>query len=80
MAEARTQAVKDAMARAQTLAKAAGVTLGPILSIQESGALMSQPTIMMQAAFKTMAPAPPAPLAVGEQGVTAHVSITWEIQ
>ncbi len=80
MAEARTQAVKDAMARAQTLAKAAGVTLGPILSIQESGALMPQP-MMMQAAFRTMAaPAPPPPLAVGEQSVTAHVSITWEIQ
>ncbi|HEY4125504.1 MAG TPA: SIMPL domain-containing protein, partial [Rhizomicrobium sp.] len=79
MQEARTDAVKDALAKAQTLAKAAGVTLGPIISIQEGGAVLPQP-VMMRADFKAMAAPAPSPVAAGEQSVTANVSITWEIQ
>ena len=37
LAQARAAAVKDAIDRAQTYAKAAGVTLGPIQSMSESG-------------------------------------------
>jgi uncharacterized protein YggE len=78
MAQAREDAVKDAMAKARTLAKAAGVTLGPILSIQEGGGIAPRP-VMMQAEFKAMAAAP-SPVAAGEQSVRANVSISWEIQ
>ena len=75
--QAREAAVKDASLRAQTFAKAAGVTLGPILSIQEGG---SEPPRPMYRAMAMMAPAPPPPIAGGEQNVSADVTITWAIQ
>ena len=76
LAKAREEAVKDATARAQTLATAAGVTLGPIISIGEGGAEYSppQPLGRMMLAAKT-----PTPIASGEESVSASVSITWEI-
>jgi uncharacterized protein YggE len=80
MAQARQEAVKDAMAKAQTLAKAAGVSLGPILSIGEGGGMGPQPMYERALKVSAMAAAPPTPMAAGEQTVTANVSITWEIQ
>jgi len=77
MMQARADAVADATARAQTLARAAGVTLGPIVSISESG--YSPPRPMYRMAAMAGAPAP-TPIAAGEQSVTAGVSITWSIR
>ena len=76
LAKAREEAVKDATARAQTLAAASGVTLGPILSIGEGGGY-APPQPMYRMAMT--AAAPPPPVAGGEEAVTASVSITWEI-
>ncbi|HET7085908.1 MAG TPA: SIMPL domain-containing protein [Rhizomicrobium sp.] len=72
--KARAQAVADARARAETYAKAAGVSLGAILSISESGGEPPRPMFRMAA----MAAAP-TPVAAGEQSVTADVSVVWEI-
>ncbi len=74
--------MKDATAKAQTLAKAAGVTLGPIVSINEGGSYAPQPMYQKLAvtAFKRADAAPPPPVAAGEQSITANVSIVWEIQ
>jgi len=47
--QARAEAVGDARTRAETYAKAAGVTLGPILSISEGGAALA-PQPMYRAA------------------------------
>ncbi|HTO39374.1 MAG TPA: SIMPL domain-containing protein [Rhizomicrobium sp.] len=80
LAQARTAAVNDAVAKAQTLAKAAGVTLGPILSIQEGGSDAPMPRPMMMRADMMKVASAPTSIAAGEQSVTAHVSITWEIQ
>jgi hypothetical protein len=77
LAKAREAAVKDAMARAETLARAAGVSLGPITSISESGGY-SQPQPMYKMAMSANA-APSTPVAGGEQSVSASVSMTWEI-
>lgn len=77
LAKAREAAVKDAMARAETLAHAAGVSLGPITSISENGGY-SPPQPMYRMAMSANA-APPTPVAGGEQSVSASVSITWEI-
>jgi len=76
LAQARAAAVADAIAKAQVLAKAAGVTLGPITSISEGG--YEPPRLML----KTMAmnAASSVPMAAGEQSVTAGVSITWGIR
>ncbi len=78
LAKAREEAVKDATARAQTLAAAAGVALGPVISISEGGGYTSGPQPMYRLAM-TAAPAPPPPVAGGEEAVSASVSITWEI-
>jgi uncharacterized protein YggE len=77
MAEARAQAVVDAVARAQTLAHAAGVTLGPITSIGESG--YSEPRPMYRMAAMEVSARAPTPIAAGEESVTAGVTITWAI-
>jgi uncharacterized protein YggE len=77
LAKAREEAVKDATARAQTLASAAGVALGPIVSISEGGGY-SPPQPMYRMAVTATA-APPPPVAAGEETVSASVSITWEI-
>ncbi len=73
--KARAGAIADARARAEIYAKAAGVTLGPILSISEGGA--SEPPRPM---YRMMAmAAAPTPVAAGQQSVTADVSVVWEI-
>jgi uncharacterized protein YggE len=77
LAEAREAAVADAIARAQTYAKAAGVALGSILSIQESGAEAPMlPMMRVRFAGKESS----TPVAPGEQDVSANVTITWEIK
>jgi len=76
LTKAREEAVKDATARAQTLAAAAGVTLGPILSIGEGGADYAPPQPMGRLLMSAKAP---TPIASGEESVSANVSITWEI-
>ena len=72
---ARIQAIADARARAETYAKAAGVSLGAIVSISEGAAETPRPMYRMEAVFA----APPPPVAAGEQSVTADVSLVWEI-
>ena len=66
----------DARAKAETYAKAAGVSLGPILSISENDGQGPRPvyhgTPMARAAKAV-------PVAAGEESVTAEVSIVWEI-
>jgi len=73
--KARADAIADARARAETYAKAAGVSLGAILSISEGGG--GEPPRPM---YKVMAmSAAPTPVAAGQQSVTADVSVVWEI-
>ena len=79
MRDAREDAVKDAVAKAQTLAKSAGVTLGPIISISEGGGYQPMPVFAKAMRMDAVA-APPPPVAPGEQSLTVNVSITWEIQ
>jgi uncharacterized protein YggE len=79
MRDAREDAVKDAVAKAQTLAKSAGVTLGPIISISEGSGYQPMPVFAKAMRMDAVA-APPPPVAPGEQSLTVNVSITWEIQ
>ena len=75
MDEARQRAVADAMDRAKLLAAAAGVTLGPVLSIDEHGggsvAPMAEMAMRMSAAS--------APVAAGELSITANVAMVFAI-
>ena len=73
---ARSLAVADAIAKARTLAMAAGVNLGPLLSIQEGSAI--RPVPMFARAALAAAPAPP-PIAAGEESVSVNVTMTYGI-
>lgn len=74
--EARRAAVADARARATLLTEAAGVRLGRILSISESGGLGGpQPMYRMEMA----AGATPVPVAEGSLDITAQVTIVWAL-
>lgn len=76
LTEARGDAVADARAKAETYAKAAGVSLGPILSITENQNSGPRPVYAAMA----MVRAPKAvPVAAGEESVNAEVAIVWEI-
>jgi uncharacterized protein YggE len=79
LGRAREAAVKDAVRRAETIARAAGVTLGPILAISESGSAVPFADKRMFRALAGNAAAPQTPIAAGEDSVSASVSITWEI-
>lgn len=76
LAKAREEAVKNAREKAETYARAAGVRLGPIQTIGETGAAPPQPVRMM--AMKASAEA--VPVAAGEQTVSASVTISWQIR
>jgi hypothetical protein len=72
--EARKEAVADARARAELLATAAGVKLGRVISISD-GSMPSGPMPMFRADAAAMA----VPIASGELGLSASVTIFYEI-
>lgn len=72
--EARKRAVADAKARAELLTGAAGVTVGPIMTINESSG--NVPPIPM---FRMEAAADAVPVAAGQVSTGVSVTITWEI-
>lgn len=74
MNDAREEAVADARAKAQLLASAAGVTLGRVMSISE-GYAPTEPMPM----FRAEASSAPVPVAGGELGLTASVTVFYEI-
>ncbi|KZL21545.1 26 kDa periplasmic immunogenic protein precursor [Pseudovibrio axinellae] len=75
--EARKDAVKDARAKAETYAKAAGVSLGKVLHISEAGYNPAPyPEMRMMSAPK-MDGAPP--IAAGQEKLTSSVTITYEL-
>lgn len=73
--EARASAVRDARSKAETLAKAAEVTLGPVLTINEGGGSIA-PAPMMRGA---MMEASAVPIAEGEVDVRVTVSVAYGI-
>ncbi|MHC0054858.1 SIMPL domain-containing protein [Actibacterium sp. D379-3] len=71
---ARKAAVADAMRKAQLYAAAAGLELGPVLSISEAGAPAPAP-FMMEAARSSVA----APVEGGEVSLSASVTMVFGI-
>ena len=72
--EARRRAVEDAMAKAQLLAGAAGVSLGPVLSMSEPGGRPG-PMRMEMDAVRSVS----VPVAAGEVSISAVVSMVFAI-
>ncbi|MGC1428305.1 MAG: SIMPL domain-containing protein [Albidovulum sp.] len=76
--EARTRAVADAARKAELYAKAAGVTLGPILSIREAGSDPAPiPMMMAEASF---AKGGDVPVSGGELDIRAGITIVYRLQ
>ncbi|MBU2961796.1 SIMPL domain-containing protein [Citreicella sp. C3M06] len=73
MDAARRDAVADAMARARVLAEAAGVTLGPIVTIAEGGSYEAPSPKMDMARVMS------APVAAGEQSLSASVTVVFAL-
>jgi len=73
-ARAREDAVADARRRAEALARAAGVALGPVLSISEGASAAPRP---MAARMMSMSAGPP--VEAGELAENAQVEIVYEI-
>jgi uncharacterized protein YggE len=77
--QARTQAVKDAMAKAQTLATAAGVKLGKITSITEN--VSPTPIPFQRAALALGAGGGgPGPVESGQTEITVNVEMHFQIE
>ncbi|MEJ0027250.1 MAG: SIMPL domain-containing protein [Rhizomicrobium sp.] len=76
---AREAAIADALKRAQTYAKAAGATVGAVLSIQENGTESPRPMFRVRA-LAGLAAAAPTPTAAGELSVTANVTVVFELK
>lgn len=77
--EARRLAVADARRKAELYAQAAGVTLGQIMSINESGGFQPQPMQKFARAARLEA-ADAVPVQAGEQALSMTVNIAWEIK
>lgn len=77
LAEARKQAMADAIARAETYAEAAGVALGRVLSINENSGPRPVPMIARMRAEDAAAA---VPIEAGEQSIQAQVQVTWELR
>ena len=78
--EARKRAVSRAIAKAKLLAEAAGVNLGPIMTMSESGGPRPPQPVARGRAFAAEAADAPVPVARGEQEISATVNITWMLQ
>ena len=73
-AEARAAAVRDAMEKAAQLSAAAGVGLGPVLSLSEGGQNAPRPEMFAAARSADV------PIAAGELVVTSRVSMSFSLE
>ena len=82
-AQARALAVKNAEAKAQTLAEASGVTLGKPITITETSHAAGPPIAYAEAAEFAVADdgaRSPTPIQAGELTVTINVTLVYEIE
>ena len=77
--EARTAAVAQARRKAETLARAAGVALGPALRIIEGQEPPDYTPALRSMALASVAESAPTPVAPGEIDVAIAVTVTWAI-
>jgi uncharacterized protein len=77
LSRARAQAIDDARQRAEEYAKAAGCTLGPVLSITENDATL--PVRPLLSVGSALAAVPAVPISPGTQQVTASVTVVYGI-
>ena len=78
---ARAASIRDARAKAQLYAQAAGLRVVRILTIAEGGGYYQpQPMFRMgEAAMNAPPPPPPAPIQAGELSLNSSVTVTFEL-
>lgn len=76
--QARKDAMADARAKAETLAKEAGVQVGDPITISETVGVTPIPYLGAGAAEKAVPPT--TPIEPGTQDVTVTVNVTWSIK
>lgn len=76
--EARKKAVTSAMEKAKTLAEAAGVKLGSVIEISETG--YDQPPMPIEAKAFARDAAGAAPVEAGENSYRVQVNVTFELR
>lgn len=81
-AQAREKAVKDAMAKAQQIASAAGVTLGKVTYITESGGFVPKVSDVRSfgGAMALSTEAAPTPISPGEVELSVSVQMVFEMR
>ena len=81
LSDARQAAISDAKAQAQEVAKAAGVTLGVVQSIDVTGGSTPPvPVYQAKAAGALVESAPSVPVNPGQLTVTISVNVVYQIQ
>jgi hypothetical protein len=78
MMQARAAAVADAKLRAEAYAKAAGVSVGKVLTISEVSAPVVQP-MPMYAMRAAAADSSAVPVESGQQQLSLNVTVIYEI-
>jgi uncharacterized protein YggE len=78
LTEARKKAVADAMARARTLAEAAGVRLGRVIEISEQN--FAPPPMPMQSRSFDAAMEKAVPVEAGENTYRVQVNVTFTLE
>ena len=78
--QARNGAVADARTRAEAMAKAAGGTIGQIITISENIGSVPQPLIARGVAESAATAGGAPPVETGEQTIQAQVQITYELR
>lgn len=80
IAQARSKAMRNAIAKAETLTEAAGIGLGRILSISENSNEPRPMAIERAAVMQSdMGNAAPVPVAAGENSYQVTVNVTFEL-
>lgn len=79
METARMDAIREAKAKAEAMADAAGVNLGALISLRESGGNMMPQPMLMRAARMEMGDAV-TPISAGEQTLSVSVNLTYGIE
>jgi uncharacterized protein YggE len=80
LSDARQAAIADAKAQAQEVAKAAGVTLGVVQSIDVTGSTPPVPVYQAKAGGAMVEAAPSVPVNPGQLTVTINVNVVYQIQ
>ena len=78
--QARDKAVADALAKAEQMARAAGVSIGKAFYLSESGGAPQPPQVFMTKALSAEAGGAPTPISGGELEITVSVQAAFSIR